>query len=178
MGWKALKEKFNIRHHVQVEKNHVCIGSGFVPSIVAIDMQTGVLEENDAFGGFLRQHYPALLEATPQELLALIQAPDQFTAAVPVYTYENGSIVEKLCETPGWPNATHDGCMMFDNTHSTDKNQVVAWAKNNAAIEIQYREEGLVRQEKALEEARAMLADARRRQADLEATYPGVAAAR
>lgn len=178
MGWKALKEKFSITHHVQIENNHVCIGSGFVSDIVTIDMQTGALEENEALSGFLRQYYPALRETTPQELLALIQAPDEFTAAVPVFVYENGAIVEKLCETPGWPNVTHDGRMMFDNTYSTDKRQVVAWAKNNAAIEIQCREEGLVRREKELEEARGLLADARRRQEALESTYPDIAAAR
>ena len=174
MGWKALKEKFGIEHHVQVSNEGVCIGSGYIPTIVTINGTTGALEENTAFSSFVREKYPALLDASPEELLQLIQTPDVFSAAIPVYTYKDGEIIEELCETPGWPNVTHAGNMMFENTYSTDKATVIAWAKKSAALETRYLNDDIVRRENELAEARTQLAKAEAELARLDEDYPDI----
>jgi hypothetical protein len=65
MGWKTLKEHFDIEHFVQVTKKGICIGSGFVHDLVTIDPKTGALQENQTFHGLIREKYPALLKAPP-----------------------------------------------------------------------------------------------------------------
>jgi hypothetical protein len=174
MGWKALKEKFGIKHSVQVTSEGVCIGSAYVHNLVTIDPRTGKVQENPTFGDFLRKSYPALLEAAPEEILALVDAPDAFTSSITVYTYEDGDIIEKRCEEPGWPNVTHDGCMMYENTYSTDKDKVVAWAKRSAAMAIKFTQEDIERREKELADCHSQLTAATANRAKLEADYPAV----
>jgi hypothetical protein len=173
MGWKLLKESFGInKHYIQVTSEGICIGSGYVPSLVTINLTTGVLLENPTFAGFLRENYPKLLEASPDELLRLAHTPDTFASSVAVYTYENGQIIEKRCEQPGWPNTTHDGCLMYQNSFSTDKATVAAWAKRNAASAIEYARRRIAEAETELEQLRGELAGFEADQAKLEAAYP------
>lgn len=174
MGWKKLKEAFGITHHIGVTKEGICIGSGYVHNLVVVNPETGEVQENAAFGGFLREQYPALQAASPEDVLKLIQEPDEFSAHIPVFTYDGGTIIETLCETPGWPNTTHDGHLMYENTFSISKEQVVRWAKRNAALAVQYSKEDIERREKELVEARARLAEYQRQHDTLEADYPTI----
>lgn len=162
MGWKKLKEKFNIEHMVQVTEKGVCIGSGYVHNLIVINPKTGAVSCNQTFDS-MRNEYPSLMAASPQEVLAVLAEDDEFEASIPVFTYTGAQIIEKQCEKLGWPNVTHDGCVMYENTFSTDKAKVVRWAKRNvqAGIEIEEREltslEEDVRQvKKRLSEARAI----------------------
>ena len=174
MGWKTLKDYFGIGHHVQVSDRGILIGSGYVSDLITINGTTGELEENATFSSFAREKYPALLEASPNERLRLIQAQDVFTAAIPVYTYKGGEIVQELCETPGWPNVTHDGNLMYENSHSTDKATVIAWAKRSTASAVHYLKEDIARRENDLTEARGRLQEAEAERAKLLQAYPDI----
>lgn len=176
MGWKILKERFGITHYVQVIGKQLFIGSGYVHNLATIDLLTGDLKENSTFKGFLSEKYPDLLKATQEELLTLLALPDTFTRSIPVYTYDGGNIIEKQCETPEWPNVTHDGSMMYDNMFSTNKVEVVSWAKRNAALALQQTCTQIEETEKKLRELRAALQEYESDQAKLDAEYPGIAA--
>lgn len=65
MGWKNLKEHFEIRHLVHTTKEGVCIGSEYVPCIIIIDPASGTMKESNGFEGTLRKIYPALYAAVP-----------------------------------------------------------------------------------------------------------------
>jgi len=176
MGWKAVKEKFCIKHNVQVTDGLVCIGSGYVHNLLTINAQTGVVHENPTFRNFGREKYPELMDAKPDDIAALIAAPDTFERSITVYTYEGSEIIEKLCEEPGWPNATHDGLMMFENTFSTDLATTVRRAKRNAACAIEITRESIERTEKGLAQERVRLATFEAEQAKLDAAYPAIVA--
>lgn len=47
--------------------------------------------------------------------------------------YYEGVIIEKQCEELGWPNCTHDGELMYENSFSTNRKEIVKYAKRNAA---------------------------------------------
>lgn len=132
MGWKALKDKFRIRHIVSVTEKGVCIGSGYVLDLAVIEVGTGAIKENLAFPGFISNEYPSLSAASPAEILELINAPDSFEGSIPVYTYEGSQILEKYCEAPGWPNVTHDGCLMYENNFFDNRAAAVAAARLEA----------------------------------------------
>jgi hypothetical protein len=50
------------------------------------------------------------------ELKRLCQCKDTFGEVFPIYTFMDGRIVKKWCETYGWPNVTTDGAIMYENT--------------------------------------------------------------
>lgn len=174
MGWKTLKERFDIRHTVQITSAGICIGSSYVHDIGTIDPETGRITDRRTTPGFLRTRYPDLMNATPEEILDLLKTPDTFSRSVTVYTYEGGAIVEKQCEEPGWPNVTHDGIMMYDNTFSTNKEKVVEWAKRNAGYVIKALNANIASKEEELADLRRRLACHEADQAKLVADYPSV----
>lgn len=175
MGWKSIKEAFGIeRHIVCVTEKGICIGSGYVHDLVTIDMQTGQVRESHSFKDFLGRTYPALAKAAPAEVLALIQAKDSFSASIPVFTYEGAVISERLCEKPGWPNATHCGELMYENTFHTDKQVVIGWAKKSARLRVRNAAECITRLREQLRDAERELTMARGAVVLLNSGYPGV----
>lgn len=175
MGWKRLKDHFEITHQIRVTDSGIAIGSGYVPEIVTVNVKTGAITVSDVLPSFLREHYPRLASARPADVLALIAEEDSFSASVKVYTYDGARIVEKLCERPGWPNTTHDGDMMHENRYSTDKATVVEWARNNANIAVEMTRRHIAQQEKDLANLRAELTRYEADQAQIEAAYPTAA---
>ena len=172
MGWKKLKDHFQIEHHVQIVGGQLLIGSSYVSDLATINIETGRVKKNETFSRFLEEHYPQLLDASTAEILGLIKDPDQFTASITVYTYEGSEIIEKLCEEDGWPNVTHDGCMMYDNTFSPDKDKVISWAKRNSDAAIDVISEQISDTEKKLIEKKQYLAERRAIREKLELDYP------
>ena len=172
MGWKKLKDHFQIEHHVQIVDSQLLIGSSYVSELAAINMQTGRVKKNETFSRFLEENYPQLLDASTAEILSLIEEPDQFSESITVYTYEGSEITEKLCEATGWPNVTHDGYMMYDNTFSPDKDKVIGWAKRNADAAIDVISEQISDTEKKLIEKKQYLAERRAIRDKLELDHP------
>lgn len=171
MGWKTLKEALNTDCHVQVTSKGVCIGSGSIYELAVIDPDTGRVVVEPTFKGAIEKKCPRLLELWPEEIKRLLDAEDQFERAIPVYTFHGSDIVEKWCEEPGWPNVTHDGCMMFINTFSTDKDKVVAWAKRNAISQIDFLQDEVAQLDRELAEKRERLADTKAVRGKLEAYF-------
>lgn len=172
MGWKTLKERFDIGHIVQVVGDQIYIGSGYVADLATVDMATGIVTEKPEFRGFLSFNCHSLLAATPEDVRQAIHAVDLFSADIPVYTYEGGQILEKRCETPGWPNVTHDGCLMYENTFFLEKADAIRRAKSHAAMTVQYARQSVERAQQELAEKRACLAQREAERAALEAEYP------
>lgn len=144
MGWKTLKQYFKIEHLVTVENDCINIGSGYIHDLVVINTKTGRVVENSTFDGFLNKHYPELKNSSKDKILKLINAKDVFLKSLPVYTYTNdGEILEKYCEELGYPNVTHDGLLMYENTFSEDKCGIVERAKSELEIAVQWAEQGI-----------------------------------
>jgi hypothetical protein len=136
MGWKNVKEGYDIGHIVQVTDEGICIGSAFLHTILLIGLD-GVLkktEDRPINADILR--YQSEMLADPERLRALVTTPDTFHTSIPVYTFDDTGILEKQCEKTGWPNVTHDGCLMYENSFSTDLATIVSLAKANARSRI------------------------------------------
>jgi hypothetical protein len=173
MGWKNLKEAFNIdRHHVVVQDGNIQIGSGFVHDLVVVDTQTGEVRQNKTFSDFLSKEYPALERASQARILDLIRTPDTFENSIPVFTFRDGEIIECQCEELGYPNVTHDGRIMKRNRFSSDIDEVVAWAKRD----LEAWSDMLDRRKQEIESELASIKDslgfAKRKYLDLCAQYP------
>lgn len=172
MGWKNLKEHFKINHIVEVTERGICIGSKYVHDLAIINPATGQIKNNQTYNDFLRRRYPDLLDASPEEIMNLINKPDKFLKSITVYTFDDGKIIKHQCEALGYPNVTHTGRLMYENTFSADREVVIGWAKRNAESRAELIRESIVEAERHLVERRALLVAAESDRATLEAKYP------
>lgn len=139
MGWKTVKERYKIGHTVHVVGDCIWIGSAYISKIIAIGPDGNVRSRGEQCGGISNGEllrYLTDFDRDTEALRLAVQAEDQFSASITVYTYSGSKIIEKLCEVPGWPNVTHDGQIMYDNTHFTDRDKAVECAKSNASAAV------------------------------------------
>lgn len=173
MGWKNVKDHYRIGHIVRMCGADIHIGSPYILDILVINPQGELLKRYDGWDEDLAR-YQREMEADPQQLRQLIQAPDTFGESNPVYTYAGAQIIEKHCETPGWPNVTNDGELMYSNLFSTDKHTVIAWAKQNASAGAAHFRRDIEEVEKQLQTLKARLAECESDSAALDAHYPSI----
>lgn len=162
MGWKNVKEHYRIEHLVQVRDGVIWIGSSYIPDNITIG-QDGLFRKRYQPGFCCNEdleRYQREMDADLDWLAQLVQTPDTFEKSVTVWTYNDGDIIEKKCEEPGWPNVTHDGQMMYENTFSTDRNSVVQWAISNAQAWVKLAVQCVSRVESELVEAKNDLRNA------------------
>lgn len=176
MSWKNVKTHYRIEHIVQLRDGKICIGSGYIHDLIRVTLNGEVSWGNlgPSYNDDLARYF-AEMAADLSLLRELIQAPDSFAASLPVYTYDGGEVIEKQCEAHGWPNLTHDGALMYQNTFSPDKAQAVKWAKNSADIGVKWARERLVETEAKLVDCRKQLASEEADRAKLEADFPALA---
>jgi len=139
MGWKNVKEHYRIDHQVQVTNEGICIGSPYIHAIIIISLDGALIKEDDRTLNDKLSRYQAEMKADPDKLRDLVLSEDKFSSSIPVYTYDGATIVQKFCEKLGWPNVTHDGAMMYDNTFFADREAAVEAAKRNCKAAILLR---------------------------------------
>jgi hypothetical protein len=155
MGWKNVKEHYRIDHLVHVRNSKICIGSAYIPDIIIIGSD-GTIEKRDADRWSVNRdldRYQKEMDADPAKLKQLVESPDTFTNSITVYTYGDGQIIEKQCEVTGWPNVTHDGELMYDNTFCVARDVVLKWALRDAEAYLKRTIELITERSYALTEA-------------------------
>jgi hypothetical protein len=172
MGFKTLKKHYRIGHTVCVTEKGICIGSHYIHDLIVVGLDGKIIKSDDDFSDEDLVRYMAEMKADPAKLREVVQAPDTFEASIPVYTYAGGSIVEKLCDKPGWPNVTHDGALMYGNTFSTDKLKVVKWAKENAEAGIKMAQRRIDEIKTDLAKIESLKKECQADLEKLEADYP------
>lgn len=175
MGHKKLKEHYRIGHIVCVTDKGICIGSPYIHDLIIIGFDGAIIKAYERLNvNEDLKRYVTEMRADTDKLREVVQAPDTFDAAILVYTYEGGSIIEKLCEKPGWPNVTHDGDLMYENTYSQDKDEVVRWAKSNARSGIEWEQKRVEEIKADLTEMEGMVKKSQSDLAKLETDYPSI----
>lgn len=175
MGWKAVKQHYRITHIVHMTPEGLCVGSDYITDLIVIGRDGAVSKRYDGRSNADLLRYQTEFDADPEKLRELFAMEDQFAAAIKVYTYAGAQILEKYCEATGYPNVTHDGCLIYENTFSTDRDQVVSWAKRNAALGVKYTEKSVRDLERQLATFKQRLVRERSQLADLCTEYPNVA---
>ena len=172
MGYKLLKEHYRIGHAVCVTDKGICIGSPYIHDLIIVGLDGAIIKADDGRVNEDLKRYMAEMKADPAKLREVVQATDTFEASIPVYTYDGGNIIEEKCEKPGWPNVTHAGHMMYENTYSTYKRKVVNWAKENATLGIKWQSERVEEIKRDLAKMEALVKESEADLANLEADYP------
>ena len=175
MGWKAVRDHYRIGHIVRIEDGRLLIGSPYVRDLVAVEAD-GTVVPNRVFrdDGELGR-YRAEMEADRETLLGLLASVDSFERSVPVWTWRGAEIVEDACEQPGWPNVTHSGALMYDNTFSTDRDETVGRAIADALGAVPFHRESVRDARAELDRRADRLAAVEADLAILEARHPETA---
>lgn len=161
MGWKAVKEHYGIEYDVQTRGRDLIIGSGYVPDLLTISPEGNILRNSAAHTYRKLDDLEDALRSDKANLVALLRSPDVFERAIPVFTFENGTIIELACEEPGWPNVTHDGRMQYENLFFATRSEAARAALASAESAVEGYAEMVAEAEKALAEARGNLARVR-----------------
>jgi hypothetical protein len=136
MGWKNVKDHYRIDAVVRVKRDEIWIG---IDGFVKISLDGELLKaERDYYGEALHRVVTGM-RSDPKKLRSLATSPDQFRSLLTVWTYDRNSIIEKQCETVGWPNCCTDGTLQ-DNTYSTDRAIVLQLAIENATARVEQSE--------------------------------------
>lgn len=159
-GWKNIKDHYRIEHIVQILDGAICIGSPYISDLIKVSFDGAVSwgSLGPSHNDDLARYYTELI-ADPAKLRSLIDAPNTFVQSLTVFTYDGAEIIEKQCEKLGWPNVTHDGCLQYENTFSSDRDKVVKWAKENAGYGIKSAVRRVGELEADLAKARRWLAE-------------------
>ena len=173
MGWKKIKEHYRIEHLVQVTEAGICIGSPYIHNIIVIGLNGNIKKRYDSNSNENLKRYQAEMDDKPEKLRQIAKSLDNFSAPVKVFTYSGSNIVEKYCETPGWPNVTHDGEIMYENTFSMDKSRVVKWAKQDAKAGVKNAKRRVEEIEQTLAEWNSRLKERTEILSRLEAGFTG-----
>lgn len=182
MGWKNVKDHYRIGHIVQIKKvggdhgdvakNAICIGSPYIHDLIVVSLDGDILKRYSDHGNDDLTRYMQEMEADPGVLRQLVQSPDTFIDGITVYTWDGAQILEKQCDVFGWPNVTHDGCLMYESGFSLNKSEVISWAKRHAEMNIEALHETVGRLQKQIFEKEIKM-DAYRLQLNtLSADYP------
>lgn len=127
MGWKTIKEHYDIKHIVQVDKDReygeepvIMIGSSFIHDIIVIRPSDGKILKRYTDRGvnkLLQALQPRLDEDEKSgKLKELIDAKDTFDKLLPVYSIGDHKRIRLMwCEHYGYPNVTTDGELMYEN---------------------------------------------------------------
>lgn len=147
MGWNNVKKAYKIKHNVCVTEHGICIGTGYIHDIIVIGLDGVIKKPYIEVSNQELARYMQEMSSDLPTLKRLIESPDTFERSITVFTYdtETFEIFEKQCEELGWPNATHDGEMMYENTFSTDRSVIVETAKRSIAAWIKSLTESRVR---------------------------------
>jgi hypothetical protein len=173
MGWKNVKQHYDIRHIVKIVDGRLFIGSPYISDLIVVEPDGTVTKtverrRNDALTAIHDS-----IAADPATFRHLLATPDNFERSIPVFTYEGSDIIEKECEEYGWPNLTHDGCLMYENSFFAERADAVERAFENARAGVRLATRSVAEAQKTLDELKALLKSETECLERLEAIYPG-----
>lgn len=149
MGWKNIKDRFEIKHIVQIRSNRICIGSGYIGEIISISFDGKIIKSYDlnsySNDELLRYQKEINISEKTGELKELINSPDMFENIKPIYTCKKGKVIKKFCEEYEYPNVCTDGELIYENTFFINRKDAVKYCENDAKIGLKFSAENFGR---------------------------------
>jgi len=142
MGIKALKQRFGIEHIVHKDGDELCIGSGYCPKLIMINLKTmevtssSIVTDHSELAGLKIRLSEAQAEGS---LRRTVESPDTYSTTYTVFYESNGRILTTKCEKLGWPNITLDGELMYDNQHFKTRKEALVHARSGANGLLKWR---------------------------------------
>lgn len=137
MGIKAIKEKYKIEHLVQKTEKGICIGSSCHHDIIVINMEGQIVTKyknrkyNDGWStneDLKRYQEEMIIDEENGELKKLIDLKDGFGVLFPIFTVDDGVLIETFCEKYDYPNTTIEGFLIYENTFFKTREEAIEYA--------------------------------------------------
>lgn len=173
MGWKSVKEHYRIDHTVQMAGGKLCIGSSYVHNLISVTPSGEVSTELFPTQNPELNRYYKEITSNKEKFVELLHIVDKFDVSLPIYTYSNGQVIKKFCEEYGWPNVTHDGEMIYENTFFKKKAQAAAYGKKDEESNLRFLSEHLVKQKNDLDKLMNDIAESKLRLDKLNTMFKG-----
>lgn len=134
MGIKAIKEKYKIEHIVQKRDNAICIGSGYIHDCIVVSFDGKITKKykngiyNDGWStneDLKRYQEEMIIDEENGELKKLIDLKDEFKVLLPIFTVDDGILIETFCEKYDYPNTTIDGTLIYENTFFKTREEAI-----------------------------------------------------
>lgn len=153
MGWKAVRDHYGImRRETYVEGGEIRIGEEVT---IAADGTVRIKRDWPPPAEIMKAVHA--MQEDRRTLLRLMAEPDVFGPSVEIWTYDGDVVHAEMCESPAWPGLTHSGRRIYENTHSTNRDDVVRWAIQAANAAVESAHDGVVDAETRLAAARRRL---------------------
>jgi len=99
------------------------------------------------------------------EIKDIINGKDEIENPLPVFSVEDGKLVESVTDKYGWPNTDDNGICMYENTHFSTKEQAIKYgiSEYNAGLSmsldnVQEKEKELSKAKERVEKYQSHLA--------------------
>jgi len=157
MKARYLKELLNnTKYNVHNQRKKICVGSPLCSDLIHVYKDTFVLvyaldtwkegrdslvrkgEKNNELL-FIWDTLADLIRSG--EIRDIIQGNDTIENPIPVFTVERGNLVEEVTDTFGYPNITHAGNMMYDNTHFKTKEEAIRYGISEETYGLKWARE-------------------------------------
>ena len=162
MKARVLKKLLNdTGYQVADHGEYIAVASPYVHNIISVDKKTlKVKYALDTFGkgrdAISHGHELQAIWDKLHELIAsgeiqdIIDGQDDISNPLPVYTVEDGQLIESTTDEYGWPNVTVDGKPMFENTHFKTKGEAIAYGIEDTTIGLKWIDEHILEAETKL----------------------------
>jgi hypothetical protein len=130
----------NTQYNISNHEKYIAVGSPLCHDLISVDKETlNVKYALDTFNEgrkcltdksstkllFIWDKLHELIENG--EINDIINGKDIIENPLPVFTVDNGIVVESITDKYGWPNTDDDGICMYDNTHFPTKKEAIEY---------------------------------------------------
>lgn len=150
MGIKAIKQKYKIEHIVQKRDNAICIGSGYIHDCIVVSFDGKIIKKykngiyNDGWStneDLKRYQEEMIIDEENGELKRIIDLKDEFEVLLPIFTVDDGVLIETFCEKYDYPNTTIEGDLIYENTFFKTREEAIEYGLRDCKGYIQMLEE-------------------------------------
>jgi len=150
MGIKTIKEKYKIEHIVQKRDNAICIGSGYIHDCIVVSFDGKITKKykngiyNDGWStneDLKRYQEKMIIDEENGELKKLIDLKDEFEVLLPIFTVDDGVLIETFCEKYDYPNTTIEGDLIYENTFFKTREEAIEYGLRDCQGWIKMLEE-------------------------------------
>ena len=158
------------KYTVNNQEDCIAIGSPLCSDLISVDKNTlkiklaldtwhegrESLERNEELL-FIYDKLTEMIESG--EIIEIINGKDELENPLPVFTVDNGVLIETFTDKYGWPNTTIDGDIMYENTYFKTKQKAILHGISELGYSIENVKERIENLELDLEKAKNRLSE-------------------
>lgn len=137
----------NTGYHVNNKPDYIAVGSPLCHDLISVDKETLKVKYaldtfhkgREALGNdeliFIWDKLHELIDTG--QIHEIITGIDEIVNPLPVFTSENGKLIETFTDHYGWPNTTIEGFIMYDNAYFPTRRQAIDYGITEYGLAVE-----------------------------------------